>query len=608
MSLTKFNCSFVAFRSATRGFVLVLSLFISVGQPPVFCVQSKPSQGFEKSRHKTAPLTGERQVAHVLSRLTFGARPGDLERVKAMGVKAFIAQQLDPDSLDDTALRAKLGKLPTLAMATPAIIEQYSPPKVIAVPSPAPSPSVSATGTMQKMEVSEGSQKPAPTTQNQAASSDKPATPKQTPPAKNPQMVVSELQRAALLRAIYSQRQLYEVMVSFWENHFSIFAYKDADRYLLTGFDREAVRPFALGRFRDLLGATAHSSAMLFYLDNWQSSQLRSYPAGNGKPARTSGGVNENYARELMELHTLGVNGGYTQKDVQEVARCFTGWTIQKPNEEGLFLFRPGMHDDGEKIVLGHKISAGGGISDAERVLDILASHPATARFIATKLARHFISDDPPALLIDRAADTFLKTDGSIRETLRVIISSPEFFSAAAYRAKVRTPFEFVVAALRALNASSEADPVLLDWLKRMGQPVFGRLTPDGFPDSADQWLASGSLLERFNFASALAANRIKGTHIDTAGVLASVDLNDPQAVADRLTIVLLAGNLSQETRVVIEKIAKEEFVKPVVVSPPLTGVGYRNEPGKSSVSAVTSPYIAEMISMLVGAPEFQRR
>jgi hypothetical protein len=241
-------------------------------------------------------------------------------------------------------------------------------------------------------------------------------------------------------------------------------------------------------------------------------------------------------------------------------------------------------------------------------VLDILASHPSTAHFIATKLARRFISDDPPASLINRAADTFLRTDGSIRETLRVIITSPEFFSAGAYRSKVRTPFEFVVAALRALNASSEADPALLDWIRRMGQPVFGRLTPDGFPDSADQWLASGSLLERFNFASALATNRIKGTHIDTGGFLADIDLNDPHSVADRLTTVLLGGDASQETRAVVEKIAKEELAKPVVVSPPLTGVSYRNEPGKSNVSSVTSTYVAQMISMLIGAPEFQRR
>src|SRR5262249_33774848 len=297
--------------------------------------------------------------------------------------------------------------------------------------------------------------------------------PKPTPTPKNPQMVVTELQPAKLLRAVYSDRQLYEVMVDFWENHFSIFANKDDDRYLLTAYDRETIRPFAMGRFRDLLGATAHSPAMLFYLDNWRSSVPRPYPATATRPAGVDGGLNENYARELMELHTLGVDGGYTQKDVQEIARCFTGWTIQKPNEQGLFLYRPGLHDDGEKMVLGHKILPGGGIADGERVLDMLAAHPATAKFIATKLARRFISDDPPQSVIDRAAAVFLKTDGSIRETLRAIITSPEFFSSVAYRAKVRSPLEYVAAAFRATGAETDGDRPVLDLIGRMGQPLF---------------------------------------------------------------------------------------------------------------------------------------
>src|SRR5436189_4360223 len=246
--------------------------------------------------------------------------------------------------------------------------------------------------------------------------------PKPTPPPKNPQMVVTELQRAKLLRAVYSDRQLYELMVDFWENHFSIFANKDDDRFLLTGFDRETIRPFAMGRFRDLLGATAHSPAMLFYLDNWRSSVPRPYPARGDKPAGTDGGLNENYARELMELHTLGVDGGYTQKDVQEVARCFSGWTIQKPNEQGLFLYRPGLHDDGEKVVLGQKILAGGGVADGERVLDILLHHPATARFIATKLVRRFVSDEPPPALVERVAATFRATEGDIKAMLRALV------------------------------------------------------------------------------------------------------------------------------------------------------------------------------------------
>jgi uncharacterized protein (DUF1800 family) len=445
-----------------------------------------------------------------------------------------------------------------------------------------------------------------------ADSSPKPeATPvpaaKPTPPLKNPQMVVTELQRAAFLRAIYSERQLFEMMVGFWENHFSIYANKDDDRYLVTSFDRDTIRPFAMGRFRDLLGATAHSPAMLFYLDNWRSSVARPYPATKDKPAGIDGGLNENYARELLELHTMGVDGGYTQKDVQEVARCFTGWTIQKPNEQGLFLYRPGLHDKGEKVVLGHKIAAGG-LADGERVLDILASHPATAHFIATKLARRFISDDPPKAVIDRAADVFLKTDGSIRETLRAIITSPEFFSPAAYRAKIRSPFEYVAAALRALNAETDVDPAVPDWTKRMGQPLFGRVTPDGYSDRAEQWLSAGAMLERFNFANALATNRIKGASLDAAGLSKDTNVNSPQVVADRLTAALLAGDVSQQTRTAIEKIAKEESTKPVAVRPPFKGINYLSAPGGTSRMATISPYVAQLITMLIGSPEFQRR
>jgi uncharacterized protein (DUF1800 family) len=354
------------------------------------------------------PLSEEQRIDHVLSRLTFGARPGDIEKIKGIGVKAFIEQQLDPDSIDDAPLEAKLEKLSTLSLPAYALAQVYNPPKL-------PAPIATPTATSVNTEAA-----PIPT----ASPSPKPAP---TPVPKNPGMVVGELQRAKLLRAVYSNRQLYELVVDFWENHFSVNGNKDADRLLLTGFDRDAVRPFAFGRFRDLLGAVAHSPAMLFYLDNWQSSVVKKYPATKDKPERQTGGINENYARELMELHTLGVDGGYTQKDVQEVARCFTGWTIRKPNEEGTFVFNPAAHDNGEKIVLGQKIPAGGGIADGERVLDILAKHPSTARFVITKLARRFYGDDPPPKVIDTAAQVFLRTNGSIRETLRSLIASRHF-------------------------------------------------------------------------------------------------------------------------------------------------------------------------------------
>src|SRR5438552_1574704 len=632
-------------RFPSEAVAVTLSLFLVLGQVCNLTAQAQGRQSLKKSA-----LSADQRAAHVLSRLTFGARPGDSERVKAIGVNEFIRQQLDSDSADDVAVQARLRRLPTLGMATPTIFEQYTPPKPVVSPSPAPAKSpdktaansipqigsektsvekMSAPPANESMKPGDAMQKPEESGQRQEAGtmSSTPsglpawgprpaqpgASPKPTPPPKNPQMVVTELQRAALLRAIYSERQLYELMVGFWENHFSIFANKDDDRYLLTSYDRDTIRPFAMGRFRDLLGATAHSPAMLFYLDNWRSSVARPYPATKTKPAGVDGGLNENYARELMELHTLGVDGGYTQKDVQEVARCFSGWTIQKPNEEGLFLYRPGLHDNGEKIVLGHKIPAGGGIADGERVLDILATQPATAHFIATKLARRFISDDPPSSVIDRAAAVFLKTDGSIRETLRAIVKSPEFFSPATYRAKVRSPFEYVAAAMRALNAETDGDRPVLDAIGRMDQPVFGRITPDGYADRADQWLSSGAMVARFNFANALATNRIKGTGIDVSKLLPNVDQANRDSVAAQLIRLTVFGDVSAGTRSALEKSARAgSAVNQVAPSPPpaaSVSVGYSasGNPSQTAAPPVT-PYISELITLLIGSPEFQQR
>jgi uncharacterized protein (DUF1800 family) len=617
-----------------RSLALLLSFFLVFGQLFAFAAQRNQKQ---------KQLSEEQRIAHVLSRLTFGARPGDLERVKAMGVEAFINQQLDPDSLDAGGVLARLKRLPTLGMATPVIIEQYTPPKPVVVPSPVPAkspdnatlpkqvaqnspnplgqtppianPNMSATQPETQMEVKkEAGRMPALQDNMKAPDAmvkpgdpqDKTAAPKPTPPPKNPQMVVTELQRAKLLRAVYSERQLYEMMVDFWENHFSIFANKDDDRYLLTGYDRETIRPFAMGRFRDLLGATAHSPAMLFYLDNWRSSVPRPYAATKTKPAGVDGGLNENYARELMELHTLGVDGGYTQKDVQEVARCFTGWTIQKPNEQGLFLYRPGLHDDGEKIVLGHRILPGGGPADGERVLDILAAHPATARFIATKLARRFISDNPPQSIIDRAAAVFLKTDGSIRETLRAIITSPEFFSPTTYRAKMRSPFEFVAASMRALDAETDGDRPVLDAIGRMGQPVFGRITPDGYADRADQWLSSGAMIARFNFASALTTNRIKGTKIDVARLLSGVDEAKKDSVATKLIRLTVSGDLSDRTRTVLERTVAAGPMESATNQGANVSVGY--DANAAAKPSSPPPYVTELITLLIGSPEFQQR
>jgi uncharacterized protein (DUF1800 family) len=546
-----------------------------------------------------------------------------------MGVEAFLNQQLDPDSIDNATVMAKLRRLPTLGMATPVIIEQYTPPKPVVSPSPVPAkspdeksappksiaenplnqtPQISANQSMSVMQNEMQKEEFGKTSQQKPEAGGTPAypgaAPKPTPPPKNPQMVVTDLQRAKLLRAVYSDQQLYELMVDFWENHFSIFVNKDDDRYLLTAYDRETIRPFAMGRFRDLLGATAHSPAMLFYLDNWRSSVPRPYPAKGDKPAGVDGGFNENYARELMELHTLGVDGGYSQKDVQEVARCFSGWTIQKPNEQGLFVYRPGFHDDGEKVVLGHKILAGGGYADGERVLDILATHPSTAKFIATKLARRFLSDDPPQAVIDRAAAVFLKTDGSIRETLRAIITSPEFFSPPAYRAKMRSPLEYVAAALRALQAETDGDRPVLDLISHMGQPIYGRITPDGYSDRAEQWLSSGAMIARLNFANALATNRIKGTKVDLEKLLGA-DQSNREAIALKLMELTVPIDLSKASRAALDKVVQSDSLRDPSNLPPTVSAGY--DP-KAAPTPAAPAYVSELVTLLIGSPEFQHR
>jgi uncharacterized protein (DUF1800 family) len=618
-----------------RALALLCSVVLIFG--PALSLSAAAQRRRAQANNRAQTLTNEQRALHVLTRLTFGPRPGDLERVTALGINAYIEQQLNPDVINDDALAQRLGKLPTLALATPALAGQYNPPKPPPAPSPTPtpaaSPSPAPTATTAQMQAPPASAampvpSPAPTkseNKNDAmksaadgvkpadAQAAKPPAPKATPSPKNPQQVVTELQRAALLRAVYSERQLYELTVDFWENHFNIYAQKDADRWLLTSFDRDAIRPFALGRFRDLLGATAHSPAMLFYLDNWQSSVLRKYPATKDKPARQTGGINENYARELMELHTLGVDGGYTQKDVQEVARCFTGWTIRKPNEEGLFVFNPAAHDNGEKIVLGQRIPAGGGIADGERVLDILARQPSTARFIATKLARRFISDEPPASVVNRAAEVFLKTDGSIRETIRAIITAPEFFAPAVYRAKTRTPFEYAAAALRALGAETNADRPVLDWIGRMGQPIFGRITPDGYPDRAAQWLSTGALLTRINFADALATNRINGTRINLSALLQAADPNNPQPLIARLAHDALGDDLAPQTRATLDKFMQAGQTAaaqaPTPTPAPKTDMNItRISTAAPAPTAGPPPYVNQLVALIIGAPEFQKR
>ncbi|HEY9479166.1 MAG TPA: DUF1800 domain-containing protein, partial [Gemmatimonadaceae bacterium] len=364
--------------------------------------------------------------------------------------------------------------------------------------------------------------------------------------------------------AVGSERQLQEVMVDFWENHFSVFAGKGQTRLFLAAYDRDAIRPHALGKFRDMLGAVAKSPAMLFYLDNWRSaadstretlatprsSRRVPLPSPGTPRKQRRNGLNENYGRELMELHTLGVDGGYTQKDVIEVARAFTGWTIDP--RDGSFVFRPQIHDAGAKVVLGHRLAAGRGIEDGEDVLDILAASPATAHFIARKLVVHFVSDSAPAALVERVAQTYMRTGGDIREMVRTIATSPEFFSRAAYRSKVKTPFELVASGLRTMGAAPDTSHRTAALVARLGQPIFGRQTPDGWPDHGDAWMNTGAILNRINFGLALADGRIPGASTATWPYTDSLRALGHEQQVDGVIATILGGEVSPATRSVL--------------------------------------------------------
>ena len=419
------------------------------------------------------------------------------------------------------------------------------------------------------------------------------------------QVVANELVEGKLLRAIYSDRQLQEVMTDFWFNHFNVFIGKGADRYLLTSYERDVIRPRALGKFEDLLVATAQSPAMLFYLDNWLSVGPNSDVA-NGIPKQANNqsrqrvrnkaqtnqskgkrnGLNENYGRELMELHTLGVNGGYTQQDVTEVARVFTGWTLKQPKQGGGFTFEERTHEPGDKMVLGHRIKPKGEKEGVE-VLHILAHNPATARFICTKLAVRFVSDEPPQALVDRMTQTFLKKDGNIREVLKAMLDSPEFWAPAAYRAKVKTPLEFVVSAVRASGAEvTDAMPIARQ-LQNMGMQLYGAQPPTGYSMKADAWVNSSALLGRMNFALALTSGKAKGVKVDSA----PIPSDDPQQALAVLENSLLAGDVSKQTHDVISARLQDSNISHRKLDDPA-------RPPNTSLIA----------GLLLGSPEFQRR
>ena len=503
----------------------------------------------------------DQAILHVLNRIGFGPRPGDVEKVRAIGLSAYIDQQLHPERVPDPDMPGRLADLSTLGMSSRDIAEQYA------------KPAIQARLAQQK--------------QNGNAGDAPPAMPK--PEQQRANRVLVELSEQKVLRATYSERQLQEVLTDFWFNHFNVDARKGPVRFMLTEYERDTIRPHVFGKFRDLLEADAKSPAMLFYLDNWMSAdpngphQDMAQPRGFGgqfggrfgRPPNFPGfpkpgaqgknapkGLNENYGRELMELHTLGVDGGYTQKDVTEVARAFTGWTIEGPRQGGGFRFAPRLHDEGQKVVLGHTIKAGRGIEDGEQVIDILARHPSTARFIATKLVRRFVSDTPPPALVDRVTKRFRETDGDLREVTRAILTSPEFLSPEAYGAKVKTPFEFVVSALRATAANAQNAVPLVRTMQQLGMPLYQCQPPTGYKDTADAWVNSGAIVNRMNFALTLASNKLPGVFVG------SIDAPDGAfGIADGLKAI--PYQLSDSTRATIAKAANAQQIAALTLGSP---------------------------------------
>ena len=353
------------------------------------------------------------------------------------------------------------------------------------------------------------------------------------------QVASGDLKEARVFRAVYSNRQLEEVLVDFWFNHFNVDSTKNIGMtqnlgHLLIGsYERDAIRPYVLGHFKDLLLATARHPAMLYYLDNWESVAPNAFEVGPFAPRRgnfngvpnailpnglqnLAHGLNENYGREVMELHTLGVKGGYTQDDVIAVARCFTGWTVRNP-ERPEFVFAPFMHDYGEKTVLGHKIPSGGAEQDGVAVIDILARHPSTAKFISLQLARHFVADNPPQAMVDRMALTFTKTDGDLRAVMETMFRSPEFFSEGAWESRIKSPLEMAAGTIRALGGEVTDAYSVVQKIADMGQALYAKLEPTGYPDVAETWLSAAALTARLNFGASLASGQIPGVAVDAS-------------------------------------------------------------------------------------------
>ena len=606
-------------------------------------VPSKPS----------APLSPQQKILQTLNRLTFGPRPGDVEAVQKVGLQNWIDAQLNPQSVDDSAVDKQIADLKLLQMSQEDLMLAYAGDRG---------------NILRKITDAQSGKVPVPAKQMERLQEiQKQLDDKGIKPGTSYE-ALGELINAKLLRSVESNRQLQEVLVDFWSNHFNIDAKKNSDAVLLINWEQNVIRPNVLGNFRDLLEATAKSPAMLEYLDNASSMHNPDQPAmsnqnnrgrqGNRRGrfqklqgninqggfqqtsfeliddsdgammampdaksampdyiknpaqqgAKGKGGLNENYGRELMELHTLGVNGGYTQEDVINVARCFTGWTYDR--KTGEFVFRPYMHDNGTKTVLGHVIPPGGGIKDGEEVLDILASSPATMHHLSYELCQRLVSDTPPAALVDRVAGVWKTTNGDLKAVVRAIVTSPEFYSPAIYRDKIKSPYEYVVSSVRALGGSVifPDNPnafrqmmrndgltsarqnnrgygrgqltTLAQQIAIIGQPIMSCLPPTGYSENSQDWVSTGALVARLNYALSLANGNMENVLASPSSLLLNVNEEDKAGIQQHLIDGILHVPVSTATQ---STLARETSTGVLVDRRKLTG-------------------------LIIGSPEFQRR
>src|ERR1700730_7357535 len=661
-----------ALLAAFLSIACVLSLGVDVPATAAIpaAKDKKPKQNPALKGLPITELTADEAILHAMNRLAYGPRPGDVERVRQMGLAKWIDQQLASNTIDDKAVNARLENLPTLSMSSARLIEEYPQPKQAAIqgakradaagkdmqnapdasrttdangaaPASAPSSSSAAVGQSAPSNSAEVNvadkasvpvsmkTKPSPSNPDLASNLTTPGAGKRnilsgpdpnTVPrviaddSEKPKRAIEELAMAKVTHAISSERELQQVMDDFWFNHFNVYAAKGEDKWYLTSYERDVIQPHTLGKFKDLVTATAKSPAMLFYLDNFLSADPRAAqrqaaeramrqqrrrggfgwpprpPANPQQAKKNERGLNENYGRELMELHTLGVDGGYTQKDVTEVARCFTAWTIDKRRQYADFKFDDRLHDPDPKYVLGKKIHAGG-MKDGEQVIDLLVHQPNTAKFISTKLARRFVSDNPPPALVERMARTFQSSDGDIRAVLKTMIWSPEFLSRGSYRAKIQTPFELLFSEVRALATDVDTPLPLVQWVGRIGEPLYQCQPPTGYADKGDAWVDSGALLNRLNSSLALAGNKMRGARTDVPPLLGKDSSADAKSALDRAVQVFLGGQAGPTTVETLEK----QLDNPQVLQAKL------DEPRKQVDLGVVA-------GLVLGAPEFQRR